>query len=104
MGTGLPHAAERRRKVSVTVDPALLHAVDAFVAAHPRSDRIKVVDEALSLWYARQQELAMAAQFTAPKSPAEHEERAARCRIQRAAAGRIFRAVRRGRGKVLSEV
>jgi len=85
-------AAERRRvKVSVTVEPDLLRAVDAFVQAHEGSDRSKVFDEALYLWYARQQQEAMEAQFAAVPSTEEREERAAWRRIQAAAAERIFR-------------
>lgn len=84
-------AAERRRvKVSVTVEPELLRAVDAFVDQHEGLDRSKVFDEALYLWYAQQQEAAIAAQHTAPQSLKEQEERAAWRRIQAAAAERIF--------------
>lgn len=85
-----PVAERRRAKLSVTVDPELLGAVDAFVAAHPGLDRSKVMDEALALWYAREQERAMEEQFGAPDvaTRAEHE---AWQRIQRAAARRVFR-------------
>lgn len=80
----------RRAKVSVTIAPDLLHAVDAFVRDHPGLDRSKVVDDALSLWYAREQDRAMVEQFSAPVSPEEAAERAEWRRIQRAAAERIF--------------
>ena len=83
--------ARRRVKVSVTVEPDLLRAVDAFVEAHAGVDRSRVFDEALYLWYARQQEEAMEAQFAAVPSPEEREERVAWRRIQAAAAERIFR-------------
>ena len=76
----------RRPRVSVTVAPELLRAVDTFVAEHPEWDRSKVVDEALARWYAAQQERAMEEQFAAPASAVEPEERAAWKRIQRAAA------------------
>lgn len=82
--------SERRTKVSVTVAPELLRAVDAFVLDHPGFDRSKVVDEALSLWYAREQAKAMEEQFTAPVSETEQAERAEWRRLQRAAAERIF--------------
>jgi hypothetical protein len=36
-----------RAKISVTVDPVLLKAVDAYVAEHVGQDRSKVVDVAL---------------------------------------------------------
>jgi hypothetical protein len=56
--------ADRRRvKISATVDPELLKAVDGFVDQHPELDRSKVIDEALSLWYASEQEKAMRSQF-----------------------------------------
>ena len=83
------HAAVRHRaKVSITVDPMLLQAVDSFVEAHPETDRSKIVDEALSLWYARQQERGMVAQFSTPA--AEATERAEWRHIQRRSAERIF--------------
>ena len=84
-------AVERRRvKISATLDPELLQAVDAFVAEHAGLDRSKVLDDALRLWCAHQQEQAMEAQFTAPQDEREREERAAWRRIQAAAAERIF--------------
>jgi Arc/MetJ-type ribon-helix-helix transcriptional regulator len=55
--------ARRRPKVTVTLDPDLLAAVDAYVAAHPDQDRSAIIDEALRLWRARQIERAMEAQF-----------------------------------------
>jgi metal-responsive CopG/Arc/MetJ family transcriptional regulator len=84
-------ATERHRaKISVTVDPQLLKAVDAFVAEQEGWDRSKVIDEALRLWCAREQERAMEEQYAAPQSPEEQEERAAWREIQAAAAERIF--------------
>ena len=80
----------RRVKISVTVDPLLLKAVDRFVAEHPAQDRSKVVDNALFLWYARQEEQAIEAELKAPRSGIEEEERAAWDRIQRAAAEKVF--------------
>lgn len=83
--------ATRRAKVSVTVDPKLLRVVDDFVEEHPEADRSKVFEEALLLWYRTQEERAMEAQFRAPPSAQEAEERAAWRRIRRAAAERRFR-------------
>lgn len=80
-----------RVKVSVTVDPLLLRALDDFVARHPGVDRSKVFDEALYLWYARQQEAEIAAQHRAPQSADEQEERQEWRRIQAAASERLFR-------------
>jgi hypothetical protein len=83
---------ERNRvKISATVDAQLIKAVDAFVAAHPGFDRSKVIDEALWLWYAREQDRAMEEQFAPPQSGTEQQERAAWRRIRRAAAKRLFR-------------
>ncbi|HUX85503.1 MAG TPA: hypothetical protein VMW65_00750 [Chloroflexota bacterium] len=72
-------------KVSVTVDPALLKAVDKFVREHPELDRSSVVNAALLLWYGEQQETEIAAQHRAPQSTAEREEREAWHRVQVAA-------------------
>jgi hypothetical protein len=83
--------ARNRAKISVTVDPALLREVDAYVAAHEGLDRSKVIDQALMAWYAEQQDAAMVAQYAAPQSPQERAEREAWRRIQTAAASRIFR-------------
>lgn len=84
-------AVERRRvKISATIDPELLRAVDAYVAEHTELDRSKVLDDALRLWCAHEQDKAMEAQFTAPQDEREREERAAWRRIQAAAAERIF--------------
>ena len=55
-----------RAKISITVDPALLKAVDAHVAAHPGLDRSKVIDAALLRWYGDLQEEAIAAQHRQP--------------------------------------
>jgi metal-responsive CopG/Arc/MetJ family transcriptional regulator len=61
-----------RVKVSVTVDPDLLNAVDSFVREHDELDRSKVIEQALTLWSAAQQETAMEQQFAgALESPAE---------------------------------
>ncbi|MBI2939549.1 MAG: DUF2811 domain-containing protein [Chloroflexi bacterium] len=77
-----------RARVSVTVDPILLKAVDAFVQEHPGHDRSKVFDAALLLWYAQQQEKAIEAQHRAPQSEVEREEREAWHTIQVAAVER----------------
>jgi hypothetical protein len=83
---------ERRRvKISATLDPALIQAVDAYVADHAGVDRSAVIDEALGLWYARQQQLAMEAQYApgGDDGPPE-EEWAAWQAIRRAAAERLI--------------
>src|SRR5262245_2841651 len=85
-----PTSAKARAKISVTVDPTLLKEVDRHVATHPGTDRSKVVDEALFLWYAREQQRLIEAQFAEPEPPEVREEYEAWRRVRRAAAGRIF--------------
>jgi hypothetical protein len=76
-----------RAKISATVDPLLLQAVDEYVRAHPGLDRSTIIDEALALWYAREQEHAMAAQFAA-ESEVDQDEWGSWRAIRRAAATR----------------
>ena len=52
-----------RVRVSLSLDPTHVRDVDAYVAAHHGTDRSKVVDEAIALWSASQQQAAMALQF-----------------------------------------
>ena len=78
-----------RVKVSVTLDPELLGAVDGFVQAHPGQDRSKVIDQALQQWYAQQQNIAMEAQFAGAEDAIARERKAWRS-IRRAAAPRRF--------------
>ena len=72
-----------RVKVSVSVDPDLLNAVDSFVREHDELDRSKVIDQALTLWSAAQQEAAMERQYTQELEP--EAERRAWHRVRRAA-------------------
>jgi hypothetical protein len=82
----------RRVKISATVDPELLGGVDAYIREHPDRDRSKILDEALYLWLAQEQDRAMIEQFAEDDRPPE--EVAAWRAIQNAAAQRIF-----GRGE-----
>ncbi len=84
------NALRRRVKVGTTLDPELVGAVDAYIAAHPGTDRSEVLDAALRLWCERQQELAMERQFSAPPSKQEVAERSAWRRIRTAAARRTL--------------
>lgn len=79
--------ARRRPKVTATLDPELLAAVDAHVAAHPDLARSAVIDQALRLWRARELESAMARQFAEPDE-VRPAERAAWDAIRRAVTGR----------------
>jgi|SoiMethySBSTD1v2_1073268.scaffolds.fasta_scaffold1030011_2 hypothetical protein len=76
----------RRIKISATLDPDLLHAVDTYVNEHPGSDRSRVLDQAVALWYAAEQERAMIEQFGGQDAP--EDERQAWRSIQREAARR----------------
>jgi hypothetical protein len=75
----------RRPKVTATLDPDLLAAVDAHVAAHPELDRSAVLDAALRLWRAHELERALQAQFAAPDD-VDPAERQAWDTVRRAAA------------------
>lgn len=84
--------AERfRTKISITIDPALLHEVDSYIAAHPGMDRSKTIDAALLRWYGEQQEAAIAAQHQAPISEDDQREQDEWRAIRRAAAARMVR-------------
>ncbi|MBI2325460.1 MAG: hypothetical protein HYU87_10935 [Chloroflexi bacterium] len=86
-------------KVGATLDPELVAAVDRYVGAHPDIDRSTVIDEALRLWYARQQDFAMERQFAAPRSSRELAEVEDWRRIRHAAAERMIKRMSRGRGR-----
>jgi metal-responsive CopG/Arc/MetJ family transcriptional regulator len=84
-------AASRRRraKVSVTVDPALLNAVDRYVQRHADTDRSKVMESALQSWYSARQKEAMIEQFS--ESDLQKDEQRDWQRIRRAAAERTLK-------------
>jgi metal-responsive CopG/Arc/MetJ family transcriptional regulator len=77
-----------RIKVSVTLDPEMLGAVDGFIQSHPGQDRSKVIDQALHQWYAQQQDAAMEAQYARAQDAAIGPERKAWRAIRRSAARR----------------
>jgi metal-responsive CopG/Arc/MetJ family transcriptional regulator len=81
-----PSSSRRRAKVSITVDPALLNAVDRYVQRHADTDRSKVMESALQSWYSARQQEAMIEQFSVTE-PEENEQQSWQ-RIRRAAAGR----------------
>jgi hypothetical protein len=87
VGVGHNGRFRRRPKVTATLDPELLAAVDAYVVAHPDLDSSAVMDEALRLWRARELELAMERQF-AEADGVSNDERAAWDALRRGAAGR----------------
>lgn len=68
---------ERREKISVSVDPTLLHEVDSFIAQNPDVTRSAVIDQALRLWRLQQREEALIRQYTTPLTPDQEEEQEA---------------------------
>ena len=82
--------AQRRVKMSITVDPEYAAWIDDYLKEHPELDRSKVIDQALALWCARQQDAAMAAQFAEPLTEDQAAEMADWREIRRAAAERMF--------------
>jgi len=72
-----------RVKISATVDPELLDGIDAYVMQHPGTDRSGILDAALALWLAQQQDRAMEEQFAGEDAP--NEERRHWRRIQQEA-------------------
>jgi metal-responsive CopG/Arc/MetJ family transcriptional regulator len=81
---------KNRARVTVTVDPKLLKAVDAFVDDCPGADRSKVFDEALRLWYKARMDEAMEWQYQEELDEEQRRERDDWRAIQRAAAIRLF--------------
>ena len=67
-------AGRRRVKISATLDPELVDALDAYVTQHPEADRSGVLDEALTLWLAAQQDRAMAEQFAGDGAPEDERQ------------------------------
>ena len=65
-------------RVTVTVDPDLLTAVDRYVDEHQEAgaDRSGVIDEALRLWCRKRLRQALVEQYSAPRSEEELAEAA----------------------------
>jgi len=81
--------SRRRAKVSISVDPALLNAVDRYVRRHADTDRSKVMESALQSWYSARQQEAMIEQYRgAEPDKAEYRDWQ---RIRRAAAARTLK-------------
>jgi metal-responsive CopG/Arc/MetJ family transcriptional regulator len=81
---------QRRVKISLTIDPVLLQAVDEFVAEHPTVNRSRVIEDALRLWQSRQLEQALEAQYAEPLTDEQVREMAAWRHIRRAAAQQMI--------------
>jgi hypothetical protein len=76
-----------RAKISITLDPTLLKAVDLYVQGRADMDRSKVMETALQHWYRARQDEAMAEQFSGPELTDASELRSWR-KIRRAAVSR----------------
>ncbi|HZS89955.1 MAG TPA: ribbon-helix-helix domain-containing protein [Chloroflexota bacterium] len=83
-------ARERRDKISVSVDPALLEEIDSFIQQHPTVTRSAIIDQALRLWRAQQREEALIRQYTTPLTPEQQDEQEAWHGIYRAAAQEVL--------------
>lgn len=64
-----------RVKISATLDPELVAGLDTYLKDHPDTNRGKIIDEALWLWFAKEQDRAMAEQYAAPDDRPEDEVR-----------------------------
>ena len=78
----------RRVKISATLDPNLLQAVDLFVQESPHYSRSRVIEDALQLWWKQQLEKQMEAQYAVQSSGTIPDEWADWLHIRRAAATR----------------
>lgn len=81
---------ERRGKISVSVDAALLQEIDVFIQQHPDVTRSAIVEDALRLWRLRQREEALLLQYTTPLTPEQDEEQAVWTAFQRSAAQSVL--------------
>jgi hypothetical protein len=68
-------SGQRRVKISVTVHPDILAAVDAEAAAQG-TNRSHVIGDVLAAWRAEQRRQALVRQYTTPLTPAEADEQA----------------------------
>ncbi len=74
-------------RVTVTVDPDLLSAIDRYIDEHQETgiNRSAVVNEALRLWFREQRRQALVEQYSAPRSEEELAEAADWANIRAAA-------------------
>lgn len=87
--TQRPRSAQPRIKISITLSPALIVAVDEEARAHGTS-RSRVIDAVLAAWCAEQRRQALVRQYTMPPTPAQPEEQAAWDAILDAAAADLL--------------
>lgn len=81
---------ERRVKVSLSLDPALVQYLDAYISAHPMLNRSRVVELAVREFRQRQIELELEAQYAEPEPEEVQRELADWRQIRRAAARRAL--------------
>jgi len=79
-----------RQKIAATVDSIILGVVDRFSREHSDYDRNKIIDEALGLWLAQEQDRQMELQFSETLSETQQQELNAWHGIQDEAARRMF--------------
>jgi hypothetical protein len=80
---------DKRAKVTISVDAALLNAIDSYVQRHGDLDRSKVMEAALQNWYSARQDEAMIEQFIDTDQTPTDEYETWRM-IRRSAASRRF--------------
>jgi metal-responsive CopG/Arc/MetJ family transcriptional regulator len=80
----------RRAKISVTIDPRLLSAVDLYVQTHADTDRSKVMETALRDWYRTRQDEDMTEQFSGADL-VDPDERQSWRQLRRTAASRTLK-------------
>ncbi len=83
-------ADDRRVKVSLSLDPAVVEYLDAYVAAHPAINRSRVVELAVREFRQRQIEAELEAQYAEPEPPEIQQELEDWRRIRRAAVQRAL--------------
>lgn len=83
-------ANRKRVKVSMSLDPAVLEYLDAYVEEHPTLDRSHVVESALREFRQRQVEDELEAQYAEPESEVIQREWDNWRQIRRAAVRRAL--------------
>ena len=86
-------ADDRRVKVSLSLDPAVVEYLDAYVAARPAINRSRVVELAVREFRQRQIEAELEAQYAEPEPEEIQQELEDWRRIRRAAARRSMNGV-----------
>ena len=88
VSTGVQVHDDRRVKVSLSLDPAVVDYLDAYAAAHPSLNRSRVVEAAVQEFRRRQLEADLEAQYAEPEPDEIRRELEDWRHIRRAAARR----------------